>query len=264
MDWHSRAHSATLRKSHWGVVAILLASLALVAGTAAAATVLDEETYHLREGEVVADDLVVFAQDVIIDGTVQGDLVAFGQFIAVNGVVEQDVIAAGAEVQVNGVVQDNVRAAGAAVRINGRVGDDLFMAGGGFFAPGFGAITIPMGERSVVSGISTGGEAAIGGDAYITGGLATLQGLFRGDLFAAVAELIFDATVEATPTCRAAASPLAKAHTWRATCNTRRKPSRGARMQGASSPRRSRPPPRPRPRCRPGETAHPSPASAGG
>ena len=82
------------------------------------------------------------------------------------------------------------------MRVNGRVGDDLFMAGGGFFAPGFGAITIPMGERSVVSGVGTGPEAAIGGDAYVAGGLATLAGLFRGDLFAGVAELIFDATVE--------------------------------------------------------------------
>ena len=195
MDWFSKGRFVQGRRTRLALGATLVFALLLAVGTATAAEVFDEEVYQLQEGEVIADDLIVFGRDIIIDGTVEGDLVAFGQYIVVNGIVTGDVIAAGAEVEINGVVQDDVRAAGAAVRINGRVGDDLFMAGGGFES-GFGPIAIPMGDRSVVFGISTGPESAIAGDAYIAGGQATLEGVFRNNLFASVGELTFNATVE--------------------------------------------------------------------
>ena len=51
--------------------------LLLLPGTAAAAEYVDTETYHLPQGQTVQDDLIVTAQEVIVDGTVEGDLVAF-------------------------------------------------------------------------------------------------------------------------------------------------------------------------------------------
>ena len=195
MKWLSTTQWVYSRGLRLGLIVFLSIAMLLLAGTAMAAELANDETYHLERGETVSDDLVVFAKEIVIDGTVQGDLVAFGQFITVNGEVTEDVIAAGAEVQINGTVQDDVRAAGAAVRVNGRIGDDLFMAGGAF-TPGMGALTIPMGGQSIVSGLYTGQTAAIGGDAYVAGGAATLQGAFRSNLFAAVAQLVFNAQVD--------------------------------------------------------------------
>lgn len=182
-----------------GLSAVVTLLLLITAGRAMAvdlaAEIADEEVYVLPEGETIEDDLVIFAREVTIDGTVEGDLVAFGQVIIVNGVVAEDVIAAGAEVQINGAVQDDVRAAGAAVHINGLVGDDVFVAGGSF-VPVLGAIPVQAGDRTVISGLRTGPTASIGGTGYFAGGLGTLEGVFREDLFAAIGQLTFNAEVE--------------------------------------------------------------------
>jgi cytoskeletal protein CcmA (bactofilin family) len=62
--------------------------------------------------EEVGDDLYVFANEVVVDGTVRGHLVAFGSKITVNGTVEGDLIAAGQAVEIGGTVGDDSRIAG--------------------------------------------------------------------------------------------------------------------------------------------------------
>src|SRR5919202_853906 len=85
----------------------------------------------IGSGEEVDDDLYVFANEVIVDGTVRGDLVAFGNKITVNGTVDGDLIAAGRSVEIGGTVGDDARIAGQTLllRDNARVGDDLISAG---------------------------------------------------------------------------------------------------------------------------------------
>lgn len=177
------------------LIGALVLILLVIAGTAIAAEVASDEVYHLRQGEVIHDDLTVTGREIIIDGTVEGDLVALGASVIVNGIVTEDVIAAGAEVQINGVVQDDVRIAGAAIQVQGRVGDDLFAVGGSF-VPAIGAIPMNVRGRTVISGIRTEPSASVGGDAYIAGGQGSIEGVFRTDLFAAMNTLNFNAEVE--------------------------------------------------------------------
>jgi len=183
------------RRYRVGVIVILALALTVIAGSVTAATIADDETYHLAKGVVVEDDLIVFAEDIIIDGTVEGDLIAFGRSIIINGTVTEDVIAAGAEVVINGIVKDDVRAAGASVQIEGRIGDDLFAVGGAGI-PGQGPLPINMGGHTIMGGLGTGQAASIGGNGYFAGGFVQLEGLFHNDLSVDAAMVYFDAEVQ--------------------------------------------------------------------
>lgn len=80
--------------------------------------------------EEIGDDLYVFANEIVVDGTIRGDLVAFGSSIVVNGTVEGDLTAAGQSVEVGGTVEDDARIAGQALRLGqgAEVRDDLIAA----------------------------------------------------------------------------------------------------------------------------------------
>lgn len=114
----------------------IFAGLALLMGLVGASPVWG--TVDTRSGdrvvissdEEVGDDLYVFANEVVVDGTVRGDLVAFGSKITVNGTVEGDLIAAGRDVEIGGTVDDDSRIAGQTLllRDSARIGDDLLAA----------------------------------------------------------------------------------------------------------------------------------------
>jgi len=104
-----------------------------------AALVTPAMAFGSREGdkvviatdEVVEDDLYLFADEAVIDGTVRGDLVFFGRALTLNGTVEGDLMAAGQALVINGTVKDDVRLAGAAVLVGEgtSIGDDLLFGG---------------------------------------------------------------------------------------------------------------------------------------
>jgi cytoskeletal protein CcmA (bactofilin family) len=163
-------------------LAALVGLATLLAATPALATdlVAGEEIYRLEAGQVVADDLIVTAREIYIDGTVRGDLVAFGGFVEVNGTVEGDLLAIAAEVRVNGAVGDDMRAGGAGVIINGAIGDHLLAAAGGSetgidFVP-------PIGGRPVSQGLVIAPGASVGGGALVGAGEAQIDGAIGGDL----------------------------------------------------------------------------------
>jgi cytoskeletal protein CcmA (bactofilin family) len=85
----------------------------------------------IGSGEEVDDDLYITANEVVVDGSIEGDLVAFGRTVTVNGRVQGDLIAAGQSVEVGGTVDDDARIAGQTLllRDDARVGDDLISAG---------------------------------------------------------------------------------------------------------------------------------------
>jgi len=169
------------RKHVWTFAAVVAAIVALlVAVPAFAAEFGGGDTYRLPAGQVIEDDLTVAAQEIYIDGTVDGDLVAVGAYIEINGVVTGDLLAAGAEVRINGVVEDDVRAAGAGVIVTGRIGDHLFAAAGG----GEGALSpMQVNGRNVVQGVRLERGATVGGSAYIFGGEALIDGAVASDLW---------------------------------------------------------------------------------
>ncbi|HEX8992061.1 MAG TPA: polymer-forming cytoskeletal protein [Anaerolineales bacterium] len=85
----------------------------------------------IQTGEVINDDLYVGANEIVLDGTVNGDAVAFGQIVTVNGTVHGDLITAAQTVVVNGTVTGNIRMAGQVLFVGdkARIGGDILGAG---------------------------------------------------------------------------------------------------------------------------------------
>jgi cytoskeletal protein CcmA (bactofilin family) len=104
----------------------------LVASAAHAATTRGGDRVVVDAGEVVADDLVVAASELVIDGRIEGDLVAAAETITINGVVTGDVLAAANRIVIAGSVGDDARLAAGVLELRAEagVGDDLFGAAG--------------------------------------------------------------------------------------------------------------------------------------
>jgi hypothetical protein len=104
---------------------LVLLAILLFAASAWVIETRSGQNVTIDADEVVEDDLYVAAQNVTVEGTVQGDLVAVG------GTVEGDVISAGRTVIVNGTIEDDVRSAGQALLIgeDAQITDDLIAAG---------------------------------------------------------------------------------------------------------------------------------------
>jgi cytoskeletal protein CcmA (bactofilin family) len=140
----------------------------------------------IEVGEVVNDDLVVAADNFVLNGTVKGDVIAAGgtMIIGPEGVVEGDLMAGGREIVVQGTVKDDVRIAGAALKVDSgaRIGDDLM---------GFG-YSLETDPGSTVGGslVFGGSQALLGGtvkgDVSAGAGGLSLQGKVGGDVKAGV------------------------------------------------------------------------------
>ena len=138
----------------------------------------------IEKGEVVEDDLYLFADTIVVNGTIKGDLVAFGSNITVNGTVEGDVMAAGQSVVINGNVKDDARSAGAGLQVGSSavIGDDLIAAGA----------SLETQAGSTVGGdlVSGSAQALLAGDVTgdVTVGAAglALRGTYGGDVHAYV------------------------------------------------------------------------------
>ncbi len=72
--------------------------------TAAAGEVRSGGTVEIKQGETVPDDLYVFAETVLVNGTIQGDLISFSTKLVVGptGVIEGDLLAAGQALDIQG------------------------------------------------------------------------------------------------------------------------------------------------------------------
>jgi cytoskeletal protein CcmA (bactofilin family) len=115
-------------------IVILVFVLAMMfVPTAIAGETRSGGTIEIKQGEVVPDDLYVFAETLLVNGAIQGDLVTFGTKLVIGptGVVEGDLIAAGQSLDIQGVVKDDARVAGAVIVLGdaAQIGDDLMSAG---------------------------------------------------------------------------------------------------------------------------------------
>lgn len=71
-------------------------------------------------GEVIDDDLMLFANSVVFNGTVNGNLIAAGTRVEINGTVNGTVMAAGQSLALNGAVRDSVYLAGQSVSMGAK------------------------------------------------------------------------------------------------------------------------------------------------
>ncbi len=77
---------------------------------------------------VVDDDLLIFGNEIQVDGKVNGDLLIFGQNVTINGVVSGDTIVFANAVTLNGTTAGDFRGAMQDVRIAGTVGGNMTVA----------------------------------------------------------------------------------------------------------------------------------------
>jgi len=153
---------------HWTTIAVVLCAFVVALAlppAASAAETIHTQSYNLRSGEVVHNDLFVFSSKARIDGTVEGDLVVFTQNLTVDGHVTGDVIACVQFAQINGQVDGNVRAFSDRLSLRGKVGKNV---------TGF------------VGGIELDSNAQVGGSATLFARGATLDGRIARDLLAHV------------------------------------------------------------------------------
>src|SRR5438046_1366457 len=93
--------SEHLTRKRTGFVAFILrAAIAsvialIVPATALAAEVRSGDTVTIGPNEVVTDDLYVFGNNLVIQGTVKGDVIAAGSSVTIAGHVTGSVMAAG-------------------------------------------------------------------------------------------------------------------------------------------------------------------------
>ncbi|MCB9765522.1 MAG: polymer-forming cytoskeletal protein [Alphaproteobacteria bacterium] len=150
--------------------------LALSPAATAATTIDEEEVYTLPQGEILDDDLYVFAREIRIEGTVTGDVVAFGQLVTVPGEVRGDLIAGAQAVRVDGRIGDDLRAAGQAVQVSpgATVADHVVSAGY--------SVQVAEGAEvlgdAALAGYQVAVDGAVGGTLDAAAGAVRLAGHF--------------------------------------------------------------------------------------
>ncbi len=158
-----------MKARKWIISASILSLIFLLAmffvPTAFAGETRSGSTIEIKNGEVVPDDLYVFADTVLVNGTIKGDLLSFSANVIIGptGVVEGDLIGAGQSLDIQGVVKDDARVAGAVITLGdtAQIGDDLMSAG---------------------YSLETKSGSQIGGSLTFTGYQALLAGTLEGDL----------------------------------------------------------------------------------
>lgn len=104
----------------WQVILVVALLALLLLGTAAPAFASDirsGETVTIAQGEVIDDDLLLFATTIVVNGTVNGDLIAFGNSVTVNGTVNGSALLGAQTVNVGGQIKGTVYAGSAALNL---------------------------------------------------------------------------------------------------------------------------------------------------
>jgi len=153
-----------------GVAALLVASLALAPGVAAADTRVGG-TVVVESGERVGD-VTAIGGTVVVNGTVAGDLEAYGSEVRITegGSVEGRLRAYGGEVTVAGAVGENAVAYGSTVELapSGRIAGSFGGAGGDVTVAG----TVGGDVTAVAATVRFARTAAVDGNVYYQGTLA--------------------------------------------------------------------------------------------
>lgn len=177
---------APVKRGKWLVVVVLSLVLCLVLAPASyALEKMEGSTVTIEAGEVIEDDLMVFANEFVLEGTVKGDVIFFATQATINGTVEGDLMGGGQEIYINGDITDDVRVGGSVITLGeaAQIGDD-FMAGG---------YSLESMAGSLVEGdMFFGGAQArlagdMGGDLWVSAGGLELLGTVAGDVQADVA-----------------------------------------------------------------------------
>jgi hypothetical protein len=175
-------------------VLLLTVMFSLVVTTPAAAGtyVEGDPDATIEEGQVVADDLFIGGDDVLIAGVVEGDLFAAGENIVISGEVQGNVFAAGQTVTVSGEIDGALMLAGYELTLEdgADIGRNVY----------FGGFSLSASSESVIGRSIYGGgyQLILDGEVVrdVTAGLAALEinGPVGGDVTVDIGEPTDDST----------------------------------------------------------------------
>jgi cytoskeletal protein CcmA (bactofilin family) len=187
------------RARRLGGVALSLMVISLLPPRGEAAEIRKTDgDYTLPAGETVANDLIVMAVDIRIEGTVEGDLMAFGQSVVVEGTIRGDVLAFCQRARVAGRVEGSVRTASQTLDVTGSVGRNVTSGGQ----------TLDLGDAAEVAGsVIAAGEtvtidARVGRDLLAAAARHRLGGTLGGSALLAGEALDVGSTAEVRGTTR--------------------------------------------------------------
>lgn len=107
-----------------------LGLFSLMAFPALAAIESGEQYAFIADDEVIDDDLFIAAQEVVIEGTVNGDVFAAGGKVTVSGTINGDLYVAAGVLDVTGTVSQDIVGVAETITLDAaQVGDGVVMAG---------------------------------------------------------------------------------------------------------------------------------------
>jgi cytoskeletal protein CcmA (bactofilin family) len=138
-------------------------------------TIRGDDKVTIATGEAITDDLLVTANQFVLDGNATMDVFVMARDVVINGDVGGAVTAAGATIEINGDVNGSVRIFGGTATVSGTIDGDLLMFGGS-------ATIEPTGS--------------VGGDVNMHGGSLTAKGPVGGDVLGSVESLALESRVD--------------------------------------------------------------------
>jgi cytoskeletal protein CcmA (bactofilin family) len=139
------------------------------AGSALASEIMSGDSIRIGTGEVIDDDVIIFGNTIVVDGTVNGDLIVFGSDITLNGTVNGSAVLAGQHMNVSGKVTGTLYSGGSALELTpNAVIQRNVMFGGYSLRTEAGSIIardVSVGGAQAVLGGSVGRDVQFGGQA---------------------------------------------------------------------------------------------------
>lgn len=175
---------------------ILLFIFTLFAGTSRPAQAAGyDKDGKIDAGEVVNDDVFLSADQVTMDGTVNGMLFAFGETVTINGTVNGDALLMGNSI----TLAPNAKVTGN-IFLGARLGKIAGSIGGSFFG---GAASVKLEESAAIAGnlyfggysFETASGSTITRDAFLGGYQAILNGSVERDVFLGGAALELNGSI---------------------------------------------------------------------
>ncbi|UCG29371.1 MAG: hypothetical protein JSV53_07565 [candidate division WOR-3 bacterium] len=148
---------------------VCLLVVAVLASPAHALLVRRGQSVEVSIGEVIEDDLIVFASSVEIKGVVTGNVCAFAQTVNVSGDIGGSLFIGAASSNINASSVQTIWAAGGNLNVSGKVDKNVILAGGS---------------------LNVDADAGIGKDLHAYGGNFAVNGEIDGAIKGAVGRFV--------------------------------------------------------------------------
>ena len=152
------------------IASIVMITMALSPGYAL--VIQRDQSVQIPDTLIIDDDLLVFAGDIDIRGTVNGNVYALGQNITVSGVIGGSLYTGGATININPKSVQTVWAAGGNIKIAGAFAKNVMLFGGSLMVDkqtSIGKDLRVYGGKLIVDGVIAGAIKGAVGDFTMSG-----------------------------------------------------------------------------------------------